>query len=341
MEKDLISPFKKLELKVPHYKERESDKVDLGKINTFIQALDPMPNPVTERQLCMDWFANTQMTVSIFGLNSSELLRALLTKLSTHKHHIMTCLHIDDPLAILENLSSRILKVQSFAGLDEILNFKMNFNESIESYFTRGAELISRSDLVTESQKMDLLTKGLPNDWKTQLIACPESKNVEDLYKQLVTIEDRRRKLFRSKSDQKNFKKSPEKSKKSNSPQSKHDDKSHITCYACGFKGHYASECTTAPESALETQPFNPRNVTLRRKEHHKTPSTPSQPQKSATPSDSSRFVAKSPYKPPGQRNYDIAAVHEQQAPQQQALTAPNNNNTNLRSGSDRSHSEN
>ena len=179
MEKDLISPFKKLELKLPHYKEKEVDKVDLGKINTFIQALDPLPDPDTQRQKCLDW--NTQMTVSIFGLNAPELLCALLTKMASHKHHIMSCLNIDDPITILENLSLRILKVKSFAGLEEILSFKMNFNESVESYFTRAAELISRSDLESESQILDLLTKGLPNDWKTLLIACTESRSVEEL----------------------------------------------------------------------------------------------------------------------------------------------------------------
>jgi hypothetical protein len=53
------------------------------------------------------------MAIQVFGLNSAALLRALLTRLALHKHHVQSCLTLDDPAKILENLSLRILKVKS------------------------------------------------------------------------------------------------------------------------------------------------------------------------------------------------------------------------------------
>ncbi len=335
MERDLVSPFKKLS-HVPVYKEREDMNIDSAKVNSFIAAVDPIPDPDTQRQQCFEWFTNLALTVQIFSLNSAELLRALMTRLASHKHHIQKCLNVDDPHKILENLSASILRVKAYASLDEILNFRMTFNETVESYFNRVVELTSRSDLKSESQQLDLILKGLPNDWKAQMVSFPEAKNVEELYQQLIQLEDRRRKLFRPKSgsEQRNVKRTPEKSKNSGKQQNGSNSTANITCFACGGKGHYSYECNVASDTARETLPFDPRNVTVRKKDYRSSPSAPSQPQKSSTPSDTSRYVARSPYKPPGQRPHDIAEVHEMNYAPQHVQSAPNNNNVRSVPGS-------
>lgn len=213
----------------------------------------------------------------------------------------------------LTYLSDKLLAVEK-ASTEELLQFKMERDESIHDFCQRAAELISRSDLtkLPETAQVEFVTKALNKEWQDYIwYRKDKMDNFDSFYKELSEAEKRKPKKAEK---TKNFHENA--GKKSVTPaKSKPDPR---TCFTCGQRGHIATHCphnrsesTQAPNINLNFGPTSPAS----------TPRTPASsfPSKfGATPkkgfADSKVYDSSSPYKPKMSK-FNISAVNDEKRP--------------------------
>lgn len=212
----------------------------------------------------------------------------------------------------LTSLSEKLLATKK-ASTEELLQFKMEREESIHDYCRRAADLIARSNLakLPESSQVEFVTNALNQQWQDFIWYRQDKIDTFDkLYKELSDAEKRR-----PKKSEKSKKFHENSGKKIATPGKPKVDSR--TCFLCRQTGHVAAGCPKRSES--ESTP----NVNLNF--GFATPSTPAQTPKTPVPSytprvgftprkgatDSKIQDSSSPYKPKVSK-FNISAVEEE-----------------------------